>query len=490
VIGFNRTHNVALSAASLAALVAVAGASEGTYVDPKGDAVLRPTDRGGAGMVHPDAVLPDIVSLTTMGWQPFSPASDPYRGTVVGSEGAHIFRLQAVFDGLVNPPGTLGFAGQPFDPYRFGTSPVFGFLELSVDRREDTGGHLGASAESRFMANVARFGSRPHDSMGQRAATSADDYDRSIFTGPQYERSGADWSLSLCGCSAVTLVREIGNGNGLFEAGETMIVRGRFFARSEGYIGPSGMRGGSVDGAYDPWVELRFDHSTASDETTITFVGPVTNQGYGQLAGRPTPPINFRADDGWSIEEGVTDLIDAYRRATGEAYVLYEDWEGRDIEDSLEPDRWEATALVGTSYTDPFVDGLFVWTDVGFDLEPGDLNGDSSVGLIDQAILRNWVYANDGGAFDGDGVKNGVVVVDRTPFNFSIYDLDSSGEIRHRDLAIYGDRADLDGDGALTVFDFLAFQNFFDAANPRADFDFSEALDIFDFLAFQNAFDE
>jgi hypothetical protein len=51
-------------------------------------------------------------------------------------------------------------------------------------------------------------------------------------------------------------------------------------------------------------------------------------------------------------------------------------------------------------------------------------------------------------------------------------------------------RADLDGDGALTVFDFLAFQNFFDAGNLRADFDFSETLDIFDFLAFQNAFDE
>ncbi|MEO1007178.1 MAG: GC-type dockerin domain-anchored protein [Planctomycetota bacterium] len=49
--------------------------------------------------------------------------------------------------------------------------------------------------------------------------------------------------------------------------------------------------------------------------------------------------------------------------------------------------------------------------------------------------------------------------------------------------------ADLDGDGTLTVFDFLAFQNLFDAGDPAADFDGDGELTIFDFLAFQNAFD-
>ncbi len=49
--------------------------------------------------------------------------------------------------------------------------------------------------------------------------------------------------------------------------------------------------------------------------------------------------------------------------------------------------------------------------------------------------------------------------------------------------------ADLDGDGALTVFDFLEFQNLFDAGDPLADFDGDGALTLFDFLAFQNAFD-
>ncbi len=49
-------------------------------------------------------------------------------------------------------------------------------------------------------------------------------------------------------------------------------------------------------------------------------------------------------------------------------------------------------------------------------------------------------------------------------------------------------RADLDGDGALTIFDFLAFQNLFDAGDPVADFDGDGSLTIFDFLAFQNEF--
>ncbi|MFI4915497.1 MAG: GC-type dockerin domain-anchored protein [Phycisphaerales bacterium JB060] len=49
--------------------------------------------------------------------------------------------------------------------------------------------------------------------------------------------------------------------------------------------------------------------------------------------------------------------------------------------------------------------------------------------------------------------------------------------------------ADLDADGALTIFDFLTFQNLFDAGDMLADFDGDGELTIFDFLAFQTAFD-
>ena len=49
--------------------------------------------------------------------------------------------------------------------------------------------------------------------------------------------------------------------------------------------------------------------------------------------------------------------------------------------------------------------------------------------------------------------------------------------------------ADFDGDGELTIFDFLAFQTAFDAGDAAADVDGDGSLTIFDFLAFQTAFD-
>ncbi len=51
-----------------------------------------------------------------------------------------------------------------------------------------------------------------------------------------------------------------------------------------------------------------------------------------------------------------------------------------------------------------------------------------------------------------------------------------------------GCRADLDGDGELTFFDFLEFQNLFAAGDLRADFTGDRILDFFDFLAYQNEF--
>ncbi|UYV12511.1 MAG: hypothetical protein NCW75_14585 [Phycisphaera sp.] len=66
-----------------------------------------------------------------------------------------------------------------------------------------------------------------------------------------------------------------------------------------------------------------------------------------------------------------------------------------------------------------------------------------------------------------------------------------SGEARAFVLAHGGPAcvADLDGDGALTIFDFLAFQNLFDGGDLRADLDGDGTLTIFDFLEFQNLFD-
>ena len=48
--------------------------------------------------------------------------------------------------------------------------------------------------------------------------------------------------------------------------------------------------------------------------------------------------------------------------------------------------------------------------------------------------------------------------------------------------------ADFDGDGELTIFDFLAFQNAFATGDPQADCDGDGSFTLFDFLCFQNAF--
>ncbi|MEQ8318081.1 MAG: VCBS repeat-containing protein [Phycisphaerales bacterium] len=49
--------------------------------------------------------------------------------------------------------------------------------------------------------------------------------------------------------------------------------------------------------------------------------------------------------------------------------------------------------------------------------------------------------------------------------------------------------ADLDGDGELTVYDFLTFLNLFESGSTRADFDGDGVLTVFDLLPFQNEFD-
>ena len=56
------------------------------------------------------------------------------------------------------------------------------------------------------------------------------------------------------------------------------------------------------------------------------------------------------------------------------------------------------------------------------------------------------------------------------------------------DLTCFDCEADLDHDGALTIFDYLTFQTAFGTSDPLADFDGDGELTLLDFLAFQGAF--
>ena len=96
--------------------------------------------------------------------------------------------------------------------------------------------------------------------------------------------------------------------------------------------------------------------------------------------------------------------------------------------------------------------------------------------LVPDAVALGWQKLqradniNEDGWIVGTGVRDGV--------------------LGHAFLLIPIECApDIDGDGQLTIFDFLAYQNLFDAGDVAADFDGDGALTIFDFLAFQNAFD-
>ncbi|MFG0284845.1 MAG: right-handed parallel beta-helix repeat-containing protein [Phycisphaerales bacterium JB039] len=107
-------------------------------------------------------------------------------------------------------------------------------------------------------------------------------------------------------------------------------------------------------------------------------------------------------------------------------------------------------------------------------IDAGDntaLEPDMTVDLDGNPRFRDDVGTPDTGA--PDPARPGLPIVDIGAYEFQ-------GESPCR--------ADLDGDGVLTFFDFVEFQNLFAAGDPRADFDCDGALTFFDFLAFQNAF--
>jgi len=112
-------------------------------------------------------------------------------------------------------------------------------------------------------------------------------------------------------------------------------------------------------------------------------------------------------------------------------------------------------------------------------------------GVVDQAD-RDYIAAQIAAVSDGEANWSDV-------FEAVLFDLsaDVTGDlvVNQDDLdaidAVLGAScpADLDGDGELTLFDFLEFQNLFDAMDPRADFDGDGEFTLFDFLEFQNQFD-
>ncbi|MFG0286103.1 MAG: GC-type dockerin domain-anchored protein [Phycisphaerales bacterium JB039] len=123
----------------------------------------------------------------------------------------------------------------------------------------------------------------------------------------------------------------------------------------------------------------------------------------------------------------------------------------------------------------PILGGMDFWDD----------NGDLLSVAPGGYVLATWFFA--GGPPAMAITRGGQVVVNG--FDFDAFDGFVNGNVKNQLLWLLDCQADLDDDDALTLFDFLAFQNLFAAGDLKADFAFDGRLDLFDFLEFQNQFD-
>jgi len=464
--------------------IASAQTVERVWTDRAGDAEQRLTDFGADGVLNPDAGTPDLREVRLSAWSAPDPINDPFTGTAVDAAGAHLLRMDIVFDGLVNPPGPLGFAGQPYDPFQFGPNPAFGFIDLDVDADVDTGGQVGGAATQRYLANVGRFGRVPRGTIAQRAASFGHDFDGDFFSPPFFERSGEDFTVALCGCWRVDIIQEDGDLDQQFDAGETWIVRGRFFERAQGYRDASGVFGGSDFGFYDPRIDVRYSHDPATDTTTIRIIFPLDMPGAALLTGEPEQIMDFDVSNHVSVVEALNDIVvGAQLGLFGPVQILAGAWATLDPFDFLDPTSWTVTALVGTAYAVQ-EQSLYVWTDTGFDDLPGDFNADGLASLADRDLFDSILALMDGGPFDGDGVVDGSFVISTFADDFAVFDLSNDGVVDDADRDLIINPADLDGDGDVDVFDFFVFTSAFSSGDPAADINGDGQVDLADLFAF------
>ncbi len=477
-------------------------AGDGEWSDPRGDAMTRLTDPGADGVITPGATLPDLMSARLSGWFPASP-EDPYTGSVDNSNSPDVLRIELVFAGLVNPPGPLdldGPGGLPYAPFRFGFSPVYGYLELDLDDDPDTGGVFHPFALTRYLANVGRFGRTPVGFPEGRAIIRQGDRDSDFETAPYFERSGAEFELAMCGCWDVTLVSECGNGNGILDAGERMIVNGRFFQLSlavEEYACFGGTQfgdGPSSKGRYDPPIDLRFTHDKTEDVTRVEMIYPISMQGAAILTGemQQFPNSIFGGGNHFALQEALNEFVLVAVIADivndEELDTLLHGWQGQNPVDYFDPRAWRATALFGTAYAVQEPVAHFVWSDTGFGEAFGDFNANGVSDEYDVKCLEDEIEALDGTSLDADGVINDIVVIPSFGLDFSVFDMNYSGAVDEDDEALVppccADMAE--PLGVLDFSDVLAFLTGFatmselvDCAEPFGVLDFS---DIFQFL--------
>jgi hypothetical protein len=300
-------------------------------------------------------------------------------------------------------------------------------------------------------------------------ALSGDDLDSSFFSEPQVERSGAEFTLVMCGCFTPVIVSQGGNLDSIFDSGEVWVVEGRFFERFESFEPLSALFGGSGFGFFDPTTRLRFEHDVLSDQTTITLVYPMTNVGAAMVAGHAVQPVDLSLSNDTSIEEALDDLIIGADFGSGPLGVMTSEWQNQDLNDFMNPVEWNVTALIGTAPLTAQPSSFYVWTDTGFDELMGDLNLNEMLDVLDEQVVEDYIDDNDGTVIDDDQTVNGQIGIADFGLNFHFYDQNYDGVISEDDLPEVPCAVDFFADGILNFFDVSEFLIAFGQQDPRAD---------------------
>ncbi|MEO1278887.1 MAG: GC-type dockerin domain-anchored protein [Planctomycetota bacterium] len=298
---------------------------------------------------------------------------------------------------------------------------------------------------------------------------------------------------------------QITNGTGI--AGDGVLIKGGTELIYLNDESSDGIFNALTDGSFDIFGITPLDIDIDQFQWDVTSDGDTVIYGSQEPDGPQPKVLGILPTDGSSFDpQFVTptnvpdffEIVDGELTPDGEYFVCTAEFDFGDPESLIKipttPGDVEVEVIVPLTSEAQDVDGLAVSPDGTMVAFSGDLDVDT----VDALYVVN---------IDGTGLRNLTpdlpVFSDVTGGYGDIrWSADSSRIYFIRDKEFDGlltlffvdvdagtCRADIDGDGSLTIFDFLAFQTAFDGGDLAADFDGDGSLTIFDFLAFQTEFD-
>jgi len=494
----------------LAVLIAMGGRLSSAQVTqtirrnaPEGDVKIRRTDPNADGPVDPTIHrLPDIVSYTIGPWHPTDPSVDLFTGQYVAA--LEYFRLDILFAGLVNPPGTLNAA---FDPFVHGPHPVFGIVEIDMDADVNTGGEDETPC-ARYLGNAARWGGLPHQPrFTGHAARDASAFDHQLETPSWVERSGEDFHWVFRGeyLNSNEIVRSE-NDDRIFGLGETWWLPGRMLHQAHGYRTYSSAC--CPVGEYQPEVTVQFSHSLNTNRTRVSLVYLLTHAASAAI--HPLVPAIEPLDCFANNQNSVLEALDCL--VFSAEFVPNDDprrdfisgWADKSPELFLDSRAWQISMLFSSSYSD--ADGTItgardqVLCDLAPNVLTGDFNGNGTVNREDQCLFELFLAIHDGSAdFDEDRERNQVVDIINSGRNFSFFDVDYDGLVDHNDSlvtpSLFLEKMDFDMDRDVDSIDFAHMQRCITGNNQGppglgcclTDIDDDEGVDADDLFFFRHS---